>query len=71
MAASEAGRGRDAKTGAWRVAVAVERLALVADEEIFQQLLGFVGVAVLQQLLQPHGEQHLWRGRWEVGSGRG
>ena len=44
-------------------------LALVADEEIFQQLLSFMGVAVLHELLQPHGEQHLWRGKWagEVG----
>ena len=46
--------------------MAVERLALVADEEIFEQLLGFMGVAVLHQLRQPHGEQHLWEG----GSGR-
>ena len=45
-------------------------LALVADEEVFEQLLGFMGVAVLHQLRQPHGEQHLWRGKWEVGSGR-
>ena len=51
-------------------AVVVARLALVADEEIFQQFLGFMGVAVLHELLQPHGEQHLWRGKWEVGSGR-
>ena len=42
--------------------VDVTCLALVADEEIFQQLLGFMGVAVLHELLQPHGEQHLWRG---------
>ena len=48
-------------------AVAVPCLALVADEEIFEQLLGFVGVAVLHQLLQPHGEQHLWRGKWGRG----
>ena len=47
--------------------VAVERLALVADEEIFEQLLGFMGVAVLHQLLQPYGEQHLWRGKWGRG----
>ena len=59
------GKCRDAKTGTWRAAVAVERLALVADEEIFEQLLGFMGVAVVHQLLQPHGEQHLWRGKWE------
>ena len=69
MGASEAGKCRDAKTGAWRAAVAVTRLALVADEEIFQQFLGFMGVAVLHQLLQAYGEQHLWRGKWagEVG----
>ena len=45
----------------------VTRLALVADEEIFEQLLGFMGVAVLHQLLQPYGEQHLWRGKWGRG----
>ena len=47
--------------------MAVTCLALVAYEEIFQKFLGFVGVAVLHELLQPHGEQHLWRGKWEAG----
>ncbi len=64
------GKCRDVKKGAWGAAVVVTCLALVADEEIFQQFLGFMGVAVLHELLQPHGEQHLWRGKWEVGSGR-
>ena len=59
---------RASKTGAWRAAVVVTRLALVADEEIFQQLLGFMGVAVLHGVLWPHcwGAAPVAR-KWDVG----
>ena len=61
------GKCREVKTGGVEAAVVVTRLALVADEEIFEQFLGFMGVAVVHQLRQPHGEQHLRRGKWEAG----